>query len=275
MLIIALASQAQTYDPTGLQTRRKNSPGVVAEPVDLGLSVKWASWNLGASQPEEYGGYYAWGETKEKDVYDRFTYRYIRRELPVYPDEPDSNWYYDEETGAVIRRFIELGDTINDENRDAMFSICGTRYDVARQLWGDNWRMPTWEELLELFANCSKKFATVNGVDGWYFSGSTGERIFLPSAGKKSEDEVSYDMRDNRFTFCCYWSGDLITWLDLLGKDGVINVQPGEQDGDCAYNLNFDERGVPFGNHLRRYEGLSVRPVYVKKKKTAPNPDSK
>lgn len=270
MIAIAMAMQAQPYgyssDPTGLQTRKKNSPGAVAEPIDLGLSVKWASWNLGASRPEEYGGYYAWGETKEKDVYEKFTYQHFRHNLPVDPDYPDDNWYWDEEENR-IRRFCEIGDTINDDNRDAMFSICGTEYDVARQTWGDNWRMPTWEELVELLRKCQSSVATVNGVKGWYFTGPSGDRIFLPAAGLKMGDEVSYDTTDGDNAHCCYWSGDLITWLNWRGKDGAIHIKTGEQDGDCAYNLNFDQRGTPFGNNLIRYMGLSVRPVYIETKK--------
>lgn len=59
------------------QTRKKGDAGKVAEAVDLGLSVKWASWNVGASKPEDYGAYYAWGETEEKDLYDWNTYKYV------------------------------------------------------------------------------------------------------------------------------------------------------------------------------------------------------
>ena len=116
------------------------------EYVDLGLSVKWATCNVGANSPEEYGNYYAWGETKTKT-------RYTKSNSKTY------------------------GKSIND--------IKGkSKYDAARANWGGNWRMPTGAELNELINNCTCTWTTQNGVKGYKVTSKTnGNSIFLPVAG--------------------------------------------------------------------------------------------
>ncbi|MBQ8064717.1 MAG: hypothetical protein IJ200_03555 [Prevotella sp.] len=231
------------------QTRKKGDEGKVAEAVDLGLSIKWASWNVGASKPEEYGGYYAWGETEEKDIYNWSNYKYINKTI-----EGD---YWDEKSNKIVYKYQRIGtrlydeDVISGKNRFAVVSICGTSYDVAYTKWGSKWRMPTLEEITELENKCSKEHSKLNGVEGWYFTGPNGNKIFLPSAGYKDESSVSYDMKDWRGAACMYWSGDLITYLNYLG----------DQDGSEAFSISFDNKGVPFGNYFSRCTGLTVRPV--------------
>ncbi len=113
--------------------------------VDLGLSVKWAGWNVGATSPEEYGGYYAWGETEKKSDYSYSTYKYYN---------------------------VNIGDNIS-----------GTQYDVATVKWGDGWRMPTKEEIAELNDECRFEGYTYKGVAGVKVTGPNGNAIFLPAAG--------------------------------------------------------------------------------------------
>lgn len=128
------------------------TPGAATgEAVDLGLSVKWASCNVGATSPEDYGGYYAWGETEEKESYTKDTYA-----------------YYDAETGE----YTGMGD-----------DIAGTDHDVAHVKWGGNWRMPSKDEIQELVSDCTWTAATQNGVAGYTVTGSNGNSIFLPLAG--------------------------------------------------------------------------------------------
>ena len=125
-----------------------------AEPgmaVDLGLSVKWASCNVGAAKAEELGGYYAWGETEVKSDYSLEAYQ-----------------YYDSKKGA----YIDIGD-----------SISGTKYDVARVKWGGSWRMPTLKEEEELCNKCTWTWTKLNGVNGKLVTGPNGKSIFLPAAG--------------------------------------------------------------------------------------------
>lgn len=126
-------------------------PDVPAEAIDLGLpsGTKWASCNVGASKPEEYGSYYAWGETEEKDVYSEDTYKYYQN-------------------GS----YVNIGSDIS-----------GTEYDVAHVKWGGNWCMPTLDDIFELLDNCTNEWTTLNGVNGRKFTSKiNGNSIFLPAA---------------------------------------------------------------------------------------------
>jgi hypothetical protein len=120
--------------------------------VELGLpsGTKWASCNVGASKPEEYGGHYAWGETEEKDVYDMSTYKYYKN-----------------------GEYVNIGTDIS-----------GTEYDVAHVKWGGNWCMPTYDDIQELRENCTYEWTTLNSVNGTKFTSNiNGNSIFLPAAG--------------------------------------------------------------------------------------------
>ena len=140
-------------------------PGVteyaVPAAVDLGLSVKWASFNLGASKPEEYGNYYAWGETETKSDYSWSTYKWCNgseKTLSKY-----NNW---EPKGVVDNK-----------------SILEKADDVAYVKLGGKWRMPTYEEVCELVQQCTSSWTTRNGVEGIEFFGPNGNSLFLPAAG--------------------------------------------------------------------------------------------
>ena len=115
--------------------------------VDLGLSVKWATCNVGANSPEEYGDYYAWGETTTKAEY-------------------------------TSENCTTYGKTMNDISGNA-------QYDVATANWGGAWRMPTHDELNELRNNCTWTWTTQNGVNGYKVTGPNGASIFLPAAGAR------------------------------------------------------------------------------------------
>lgn len=115
----------------------------VAEAVDLGLSVKWANFNIGATSPEEYGDYYAWGETEVKKNYSSETYT----------------------------------------AKNASGNISGTQYDVASVKWGGSWRLPTQEEFKELMQKCTKSWTTMEGVKGLKLTAPNGNSIFLPAGG--------------------------------------------------------------------------------------------
>lgn len=138
--------------------------------VDLGLSVLWAKYNVGANSPEEYGGYYAWGETEEKSSYTWENYKY-------YNSSTDS--------------FANIGSDLS-----------GTQYDVAHVKWGNGARMPRLAEIKELHNNCSWSVSTYNGVKGMTVKGQNGNSIFLPFAGDRCDDELF----DESYAGC-YWSG--------------------------------------------------------------------
>ena len=135
--------------------------------VDLGLSVKWACCNVGASSPEGYGGYYAWGETEEKSNYTPLTYKYYLGDLD------GDGYYYD-----------------SNEYQNIGSNISGTSYDVAHVKWGGSWRMPTLDEIKELCNKCSWQWTEVNGIKGQKVTGPNGNSIFLPAAGYRYGTDV-------------------------------------------------------------------------------------
>lgn len=131
--------------------------------VDLGLSVKWATCNIGATNPEESGGYYAWGETTTKSYYQIDSYKWSDYE----------EWYKltkyctDTEYGIVDNKIV-----------------LDSSDDVAHVKWGGNWRMPTSDEYDELIDNCTWTWTSQNGVEGTKVtSKKNGNSIFLPGVG--------------------------------------------------------------------------------------------
>lgn len=116
--------------------------------VDLGLSVKWATCNVGATSPEEFGDYFAWGETNPKKSYPAAT--------------------------SV---------TYGKKMRDITNNL---QYDAATANWGNGWRMPTKAEIKELKDRCTWSWTTINGVCGMSVVGPNGRSIFLPAAGYRS-----------------------------------------------------------------------------------------
>ena len=196
----------------------------VLEYVDMGLSVKWATCNVGAEKPEDYGGYYAWGETEPQSDYDWSTYKYCEGLYGTLTKYNNSSSY------GTIDNKITL------EMRD----------DVVRQKWGGNWRMPTQTEFDELFNNCTWDWTAQNGVVGYKvtsnISGYTDRSIFLPAAGYRDGTHIV-----NVGSRGYYWSSSLWTAYSL-----------------DAWNLQFSSRDNGIGTNYTsdRYCGLSVRPVY-------------
>ncbi len=113
--------------------------------VDLGLSVKWATCNVEATSPEEYGDYYAWGETRTKSEYTE-----------------DNSVTCDKQMGSIA------GDP---------------QYDAARANWGGTWRLPTSDEIGDLIVECLWEWTTQGGHEGYKVTGLNGNSIFLPAAG--------------------------------------------------------------------------------------------
>lgn len=170
------------------------------EYVDLGLSVNWATMNIGASTPEDYGDYFAWGETTPKNTYDMATYKWsnsVTSALTKYNTDP----------------IIGIVDNITTlELLD----------DAANASWHGSWRMPTAAELTELMAKCTWTWTTQNGKNGYEVTGPNGNSIFLPAAGYY--DENSLNEAGNAAN---YWSSSLETthpnngWYMSFGSKGV------------------------------------------------------
>ena len=154
--------------------------------IDLGLpsGTKWCCCNVGASAPEEYGCYYAWGETCEKNFYGLSTYQY------AFAD--DSGCYLDEVTNQLYK-FIDIGS-----------DIAGTSYDAVTVNMGAPWRMPSTTQQQELIDKCTRQWTQQNGVNGILVTGPNGGQIFLPAAGYRWRDELH-----GAGIYGIYWSSSL------------------------------------------------------------------
>lgn len=189
--------------------------------VDLGLSVKWASFNLGASAPEEYGNYYAWGETGIKSNYVWNTYKWCK-----------------DGSNTQLTKYCtnKQGGTVDNK------TILDLEDDAARAQLGGTWRMPTDEEWTELRSNCTWTWTTINGVYGRKVTsnkkGYKDKWIFLPAAGSRNGTALSGAGSDGR-----YWSASLSTSYQT-----------------CAFTVEFSSSAVNRYDDVR-YSGLSVRPV--------------
>ncbi len=153
-----------------------------AEAVDLGLpsGTLWASCNIGASKPEEFGDYFSWGETEPKASYKLEEYRHFK------PGQ--------ENVTAIRRAFADLGK-----------DIAGTQYDVAHVKWGDEWQMPSLGQIQELETNCVWVWTPLNDVAGYKVTSKTnGNSIFLPAAGSKASQRTS-----NIGVYGLYWTSTL------------------------------------------------------------------
>lgn len=144
------------------------------EYVDLGLSVRWATYNVGATKPEEFGDYYAWGEIEQKDKYSWSNYKWCNGSYSIL-----TKYNTDGEYGVVDNKT-----TLDPDD------------DVAHVKWGGDWRIPTKEELDELSNNCTCIITTENGVRGFRVtstkSGYTDRSIFIPAAGYRLDKDLNH-----------------------------------------------------------------------------------
>ena len=176
--------------------------------VDLGLpsGTKWATCNVGANSPEEYGDYFAWGETTTKETYTWETYIYA--EGTTVSDLKLTKYNNDARCG-------------NNGFTDNLTTLEASD-DAATTNWGSGWRMPTHDEVKELTLGdyCTITTITQNGVNGMLFTSRTnGNSIFLPATGMRRNGDL-----DLAGTTGYYWSSTLSTvdrafYLYWLGSD--------------------------------------------------------
>lgn len=154
------------------------NPISIGEAVDLGLpsGTLWANMNIGATNPEEYGNYYAWGETETKTTYSWSTYF----------DTTDG--------GSTFTKYTTAGKTVLDLEDDA-----------ANVNWGGTWRIPTDEQIQELIDNCTWTQTTLNDINGFKVKSTNGNYIFLPFAGYSTDDLHAQN------GYGQYWSSSLGT----------------------------------------------------------------
>ena len=212
--------------------------------VNLGLSVKWASFNLGASKPEEYGDYYAWGETEpyysEGHSQDSPCSSWRSRTNPAISGYNWSSykWCNGSETSLTKYNTIsEYGSTV--DNKMVLEADDEADDDVAHVKLGDSWRMPTDAEWTELRNNCTWTWTTQNGIKGYKVTSKKyGASIFLPAAGYRDGTDLGTIGSDGS-----YWSSSLDT-------DGPSYA--------CGVYFNS---GNVYRDRSNRYYGQSVRPV--------------
>ena len=207
------------------------------EIVDLGLpsNTKWANMNVGANRPEEFGDYYAWGETTTKDDYSEATYAFSPTNL-------------------------NLGNGCN---------IAGTNLDAAHVNMGNAWQMPSHSQLVELRDQCTWTYTSENNVSGFRVTGPNGNSIFLPASGivRGTSHDFNCTGSDSRYHGASYWSGD-------QGGDTSPYAWTLSWCADySSYTryINGGENWEPFwawGHGTFRYYGRTVRAVFVPNGKT-------
>ena len=181
--------------------------------IDLGLSVMWADSNLYDDMDLGKGAKYSWG-----DIEKRAIFKYVDSKL-------NKKSKYD------------LNKILGNED----LSICGNeKYDAARHLWGDNWRLPLRQEIEELINLCKWEWTSLNGISGYKVIGKNGNYIFLPVTGEFIADKSSSPQAGY------YWSGSANS--DILGEE--------------AHFLYFDESQKAQKPNGIRWHGMAIRPVW-------------
>lgn len=196
--------------------------------VDLGLpsGLKWATCNIGASNPYQYGDYYAWGDIEVRDeMYAEIYFDFDHR--------VDSNWSY----------YFKYYGTSSKHNKITPNS----GRDVAHEKLGSSWRLPTSNEILELANQCRWSLKTLNGIKGYRVTGPNGKYIFLPLAGKK--DAYGGTQATGQGEFAYYITSELYEIQDV---------------GDLQYCiiLHFSNLSKPVNMYFAfRMDRCTVRPV--------------
>jgi len=199
------------------------------EYVDLSLpsGTLWATCNVGANKPEEYGDYFAWGEIHPKTKYGWETYKYGKTRKKRLLT-----------TGVLITKYCDEAEFGYDGFTDGLAELQPID-DPATANWGNGWYTPKREQWDELMANTNSEWTTRNGVKGRLFtSKKNGQSLFLPAAGYRW-----YDGLVEAGKYGDYWSSSLYT-------DGPND----------AWDFNFDSYGTYVSNY-NRLLGRSVRAV--------------
>lgn len=195
------------------------------EYIDLGLSVKWASVNLGAISPEDYGNYYAWAETSPKYYFTEDNYKWYTSGSWFTFTRKITKYNSQEEYGTVDNKIVlELSD------------------DAANASWGNGWRIPNDNEIQELIDKCTWTYTTINGIKGYSIKGTTGNSIFLPFAGAYSGSSCYYMGQEG-----WYWSA-------------THQSDFSENNAQAAHMLDLFS-STKYISNAARYYGLTIRPV--------------
>lgn len=214
--------------------------------VDLGLSVKWASCNLGAEEPQEWGGYYKWGETEPSTNADRSKY---------------SLW------NSYQNRYVDVGN-----------NICGTEYDAAHEAMSGHWRMPTKDEIDELIESCEMTLHTMGEGYVAEFAGN-GTSICVPAAGfynsygfgwafDKGSDQCTIVFQSGERAFYANQVGNHERWcwyaqVNPQTNQVIVSSSSGTITGDDGGGVITGGSAPMTGNNGYAYEfAIPIRPVW-------------
>jgi hypothetical protein len=208
------------------------------EAVDLGLSVKWASFNVGATKPEEYGDYFAWGE-----IEPYYEAGYAQENPQTHWRKGKSGYFWScykwcEDSPNTLTKYNTIGGFGSVDIKNTLEPAD----DVAHTSWGGSWRMPTLAEQEELRDSCKWTWTTQNGVNGYLVtskkSGFTDRSIFLPAAAYRRGTNFA-----NAGGRGYYWCSSIYVYRPSF-----------------AWYIYFDSKSV-FEYNDNRNNGFSVRPV--------------
>ncbi len=199
--------------------------------VDLGLpsGLLWATCNVGADTPEDYGDYFAWGETQPKAVYDWSTYQHCNG------------------SHNTLTKYCNNTSYGNGGYTDDLTTLL-PEDDAATANWGEGWRMPTKAEWQELYTNTTCTWTLQNGVYGRLFTAANGNSIFLPAAGYRSGGSMS-----DVGSYGNYWSGSLYT--DNARSAWYLNYDAGYCAMDFYYYRSNGQTVRPV------HEGEAPEPI--------------
>ena len=192
--------------------------------IDLGLpsGTLWATCNVGAESPDQYGDYFAWGETTPKTTYNWSNYQYSNgdyNQLTKYCSQSDFG-------------FNGFTDDLKTLHADD---------DAATANWGEGWSTPTYKQWVELLSKCSHTWTVRNGVNGCLFTARNGNSIFLPAASSRMDDDYRLTGDDGS-----YWSSS----LNKSYPDGAKGFK---------FIISYDD--CDLYDDLSRSSGRSVRAV--------------
>ena len=191
--------------------------------VDLGLpsGTLWATCNVGASTPEDYGDYFAWGETEPKNEYNWSTYKWCNGSI------------------NTLTKYCVRSDNGYNGFTDTLTELL-PEDDAATANWGSGWQMPSKEQIIELTNNnnTTTEWTQQNGVNGHKITGKNGNSIFLPAAG--------------------FRRGTSLNSASSLGANWSRSLDTPYSFGAC--NLHFNSDNIDWGIGTR-YDGFSIRPV--------------
>ncbi len=183
--------------------------------VDLGLpsGLKWATCNVGATTPEGYGDYFAWGEVEPKEVYDWSTYKFMDSNVNDWNGVTKYTFFDNQREGVW---YDSEGNFIGDNK-----TTLDSEDDAAAVNMGGSWRMPTYNEFDELETECTCTWTTLNGVNGCNVEGPNGNAIFLPAAGYRGSSGLG-----SAGSYGYYWLSSLYTYnsYKAQGFDFLSNI---------------------------------------------------